>query len=77
MVTVNQSKAVSRAVDAVGGGMSSAKDRVDPWLEKWHRIVAERDLGALEGLLAEDIEFGAPPYWAKLEGRALVAHLLG
>ena len=57
--------------------MSSAKDRVDPWLEKWHRIVAERDLGALEGLLAEDIEFGAPPYWAKLKGRPIVHQLLG
>ena len=57
--------------------MSSAKDRADPWLVEWHRIVAERDVDALEKLLAEDIELGAPPYWAKLKGRPVVHHLLG
>ena len=49
----------------------------DPWLDEWHRIVAERDLTALEGLLAEDVTLGAPPYWTKLEGRRIVHHLLG
>ena len=57
--------------------MTSAKGRGDAWLEEWHRIVAEQDVVALEVLLAEDIEFGAPPYWAKLQGRPLVQHLLG
>ena len=35
---------------------------------------------SLEGLaevLAPDVAMGAPPYWAKLEGRDTVAHLLG
>ncbi len=57
--------------------MSSANERVGPWLEEWHRIVAERDFDALEKVLAEDIELGAPPYWAKLSGRPVVHHLLG
>ena len=57
--------------------MANANDRVDRWLEEWHRIVAEKDLITLKGLLAEDIELGAPPYWAKLQGRPMVHHLLG
>jgi len=57
--------------------MSRTNDRDDPWLDEWHRIVAEGDLAALEGLLAEDIELGAPPYWDKLKGRPMVHHLLG
>jgi hypothetical protein len=28
-------------------------------------------------MLAEDVSMGAPPYWAKLQGRELVQHLLG
>ena len=36
-----------------------------------------RDVAALAKVLAEDIEMGAPPYWAKLQGRDLVRHLLG
>jgi hypothetical protein len=42
-----------------------------------HRIVAEKDLGALGAILAEDIAMGAPPYWTKLQGRDVVRHLLG
>jgi len=57
--------------------MSSAKNRNDPWLTEWHRVVGEKDLTALEGMLAEDIELGAPPYWDKLKGRPMVHHLLG
>ena len=57
--------------------MPSTLDRDDPWLAEWHRIVAEKDLPALEGLLALDIELGAPPYWDKLKGRPMVHHLLG
>jgi len=47
------------------------------WLVEWHRIVAEKDLDALEKLLTEDVTIGAPPYWDKLAGRDLVHHLLG
>ncbi len=47
------------------------------FLDRWHRIVAERDLAALREILAEDVSIGAPPYWPKLEGRDLVCHLLG
>ncbi len=47
------------------------------FLDRWHRIVAERDLGALREILAEDVSIGAPPYWPRLEGRDLVCHLLG
>jgi hypothetical protein len=51
--------------------------RNEIFLQKWHRLVAERDLVALEQILAEDVSMGAPPYWDKLGGRPLVLHLLG
>jgi hypothetical protein len=47
------------------------------FLAEWHRIVAEKDVASLAGVLAPDVTLGAPPYWRKLEGAALVAHLLG
>ena len=47
------------------------------FLDRWHRIVAERDLVDLREVLAEDVSIGAPPYWTKLEGRDRVGHLLG
>ena len=50
---------------------------VDGFLVEWHRIVSEKDLGSLAGVLAEDVSIGAPPYWGKLRGRGLVQHLLG
>ncbi len=52
-------------------------DDIDRFLTTWRRTVAERDLDALRALLSEDVSLGAPPYWARLEGRALVHHLLG
>jgi hypothetical protein len=48
----------------------------ETFLEQWHRIVAERDLDALETLLLEDVTIGAPPYWSKLSGRRIVHRLL-
>ncbi len=51
--------------------------RDDAFLTGWHCIVAEKDLVALEAVLAEDVTMGAPPYWEKLRGRPLVHHLLG
>ena len=47
------------------------------FLKQWHRIAAERDIAAIEGLLAEGVSLGAPPYWTKLQGRRMVNHLLG
>ena len=47
------------------------------FLTEWHRVVAERDLSALPSLLADDVSLGAPPYWARFQGRELVQHLLG
>ena len=47
------------------------------FLKQWHRIAVERDIAAIEGLLAEEVSVGAPPYWTKLQGRGLVNHLLG
>ena len=47
------------------------------FLAKWHRLVEERDLIALETILASDVSMGAPPYWDKLHGRRIVHKLLG
>ena len=47
------------------------------FIARWHRLVEERDLLALEKILAEDVSMGAPPYWDKVRGRPIVAHLLG
>lgn len=47
------------------------------FLANWHRLVANRDLAALEDILAEDVTMGAPPYWDKLQGKPIVHHLLG
>ena len=47
------------------------------FLEQWHRIAEDRNIAAIEGLLAEDVSLGAPPYWTKLQGRRMVNHLLG
>lgn len=51
--------------------------RVEAFLVDWHRIVEQRDLVALERILADDVTMGAPPYWDKLSGRPMVHHLLG
>lgn len=50
---------------------------VDRFLDEWHRMVRERDTAAIIDLLADDVTIGAPPYWSKLDGKELVAHLLG
>jgi len=49
----------------------------DAFLDEWHRIVRERDVAALAGVLAPEVEIGAPPYWEPLRGAPLVQHLLG
>ncbi len=50
---------------------------VSDFLTEWHRIVRERDLVGLDGVLDENVSLGAPPYWDKLRGRKLIHHLLG
>ncbi len=47
------------------------------FLARWHRIVSEKDLDALARILADDVSIGAPPYWARIQGRDLVHTLLG
>lgn len=47
------------------------------FLVEWHRIVREQDVDAIAALLEEDITLGAPPYWTRLEGKDIVAALLG
>ena len=49
----------------------------EDFLPAWHRIVRDRDLGALAGALAPDVTIGAPPYWNKLSGEKVVHQLLG
>ena len=46
------------------------------FLDEWHRIIREKDIVALGEVLAEDVTLGAPPYWEKLEGKAMVHKLL-
>ena len=49
----------------------------EAFLKTWHPIDAERDLLTLPEVLSPDVSMGAPPYWQKIEGRDVVAHLLG
>mgnify|MGYP000137810114 CR=1 FL=1 len=49
----------------------------EKFLQEWHKLVAAADLNSLQGILAEGISMGAPPYWDKLHGRPIVHHLLG
>jgi hypothetical protein len=42
----------------------------DAFLDEWHRIVRERDVPALSGLLAPEVAVGAPPYWEPFRGAA-------
>jgi len=50
---------------------------IDDFLTEWHRIVANKDMDALRGVLADGVSIGAPPYWNRLEGLELVHYLLG
>lgn len=49
----------------------------EAFLDRWHRIVRERDVSALASVLAPAIELGAPPYWEPLRGAPVCHHLLG
>lgn len=47
------------------------------FLARWQQIVDNRDAEGLGRSLADDISMGAPPYWNRIEGKPVVAHLLG
>jgi len=49
----------------------------EEFLVEWNTIVESRDAERMRTTLAEDISMGAPPYWTRIEGKAVVAHLLG
>ncbi len=49
----------------------------EAFLEKWHGILANKDMDGMRSLLAEDMTMGAPPYWNKLEGIDVIHYLLG
>jgi len=46
------------------------------FLERWHALVAKRDLEDLRQVLAEDVSVAAPPYWQRLEGPDVAHRLL-
>ncbi len=58
--------------------MVQGRDDADAkrFLDRWHRIVAEKDGAAIGAVLAPDVSLGSPPYWAKLHGAEIVGHLL-
>jgi hypothetical protein len=47
------------------------------FLAAWHATVARRDRQGIADALADDVTIAPPPYWKKLEGKDVVAHLLG
>jgi hypothetical protein len=44
--------------------------------DRWHQFVANRDLHALESILADDIVFFAPTYWKPRTGKLTVMLIL-
>ncbi len=49
----------------------------DTFLAEWNEIVDRCDSARMTAALADDISMGAPPYWNRIEGKAVVGHLLG
>lgn len=45
-------------------------------IEEWHRIVRERDIDALDDLLADDVVFHSPVVHTPQRGRAITAMYL-
>jgi len=45
-------------------------------IEEWHRIVRERDIDALDGLLADDVVFHSPVVHTPQRGRPITAMYL-
>ncbi len=42
---------------------------LNPYLDRWHHIVFNRDLAALQAMLAEDVVFRSPYVWRPYHGR--------
>jgi len=49
---------------------------VDDAIEEWHRIVRERDIDALDDLLADDVVFHSPVVHTPQRGRPITAMYL-
>ncbi len=49
----------------------------EAFLAAWNEIIESHDTVRMAAVLAEDISMGAPPYWNRIEGKPVVAHLLG
>jgi len=49
----------------------------EDFLVSWNRAVHARNTEGLAALLADEVSMGAPPYWNRIEGKAVVAQLLG
>ncbi|HIL13267.1 MAG TPA: hypothetical protein EYG16_06310, partial [Deltaproteobacteria bacterium] len=49
----------------------------EDFLVSWNRAVHARNTEGLAALLADEVSMGAPPYWNRIEDKAVVAHLLG
>jgi len=45
-------------------------------IEEWHRVVRERDIDALDGLLADDVVFHSPVVHTPQRGRPITAMYL-
>lgn len=43
--------------------------QTNPLLDRWHHIVFDRDLTALQAMLAEDVVFRSPYVWRPYAGR--------
>ncbi len=46
----------------------------EDFLVSWNRAVHARNTEGLAALLANDVSMGAPPYWNRIEGKAVVTH---
>lgn len=52
-------------------------NRMHPTIDAFETCILERRTDALPDLLAEEVTFRPPTYWAEWQGRAVVAALLG
>ena len=46
-------------------------------LQRWHAFAESGDVGLLDDLLADDVEFHPPTYWKPRRGKAVVTIILG
>ncbi|WP_439135951.1 nuclear transport factor 2 family protein [Pseudomaricurvus sp.] len=48
----------------------------DDRLERWHKVIFEKDMALLHDLLAEQVEFHSPTVWKPKQGRDITAYIL-